>query len=38
MIPVLYVVFQWIREFGKRTKKAPSTGGANPPATAATGA
>ncbi len=38
MIPVLYVVFQWIREFGKRAKKAPSTGGASPPATAATGA
>jgi HAE1 family hydrophobic/amphiphilic exporter-1 len=38
MIPVLYVVFQRLREIGKGRMKAPSTGGASPPAAAAPGA
>jgi hypothetical protein len=38
MIPVLYVIFQRVREVGKRKKKAPAAGNPNPPAAAATGA
>jgi multidrug efflux pump subunit AcrB len=38
MIPVLYVIFQRVREVGKRKKKAPAADNPNPPAAAATGA
>lgn len=36
MIPVLYVIFQWVREIGsrRRSRKQPSSGDASPPARA----